>query len=60
MKYLGYTALCHADPPCDGLETLINGPTNSLYQSREEAKKILGVIGKNLNLKPYRILSAKN
>lgn len=35
VKYLGYTALCQADTSCEGLETLIHGPTATIYQYRE-------------------------
>jgi hypothetical protein len=34
VKYLGYTAFCQADSPCEGLETLIHGPTATIYQYR--------------------------
>ena len=34
VKYLGYTVLCQADSPCEGLETLIHGPTATIYQDR--------------------------
>lgn len=36
VKYLGFTALCQADSACEGLETLVHGPTGTIYQYREE------------------------
>ena len=45
VKYQGYTALCQADTPCEGLETLIHGPTATIYQYREESMPILRAIG---------------
>lgn len=58
VKYLGYTALCQADPPCEGLETLVHGPTGTIYQYREEYMSILRIIGRSLNLKEFTMLSS--
>jgi hypothetical protein len=58
VKYLGYTAFCQADSPCEGLETLVHGPTGTIYQYREEYMNILRIIGRSLNLKEFTMLSA--
>lgn len=57
VKYIGYTVLCMADSPCEGLETLIHGPTATIYQYREESLSILHRIGEELNLKPFKMIS---
>ena len=57
-KYMGYTAFCQADSPCEGLETLVLGPTGTIYQYREEYMNMLRVIGHSLNLKEFSMLSS--
>jgi hypothetical protein len=51
VRYMGYTAFCQADSPCQGLETLVHGPTGTIYQYREEHMNMLRIIGESLNLK---------
>lgn len=58
VKYMGYTAFCQADSPCEGLETLVHGPTGTIYQYREEYMNMLRVIGRSLNLKEFTMLSS--
>lgn len=55
---MGYTAFCQADSPCEGLETLVHGPTGTIYQYREEYMNMLRVIGRSLNLKEFTMLSS--
>lgn len=58
VKFMGYTAFCQADSPCQGLETLVHGPTGTIYQYREEHMNMLRIIGDNLNLKEFSMQSS--
>jgi len=58
VKYMGFTALCQADSPCEGLETLVHGPTGTIYQYREEYMNLLRILGHSLNLKEFTMQSS--
>jgi hypothetical protein len=57
VKYLGYTFLCQSDTMCNGIETLIYGAMGNTFKFKESIKNLLNVIGRNLNLKSFNILT---
>lgn len=37
VSYLGYTFLCEGDTMCMGIETMINGPIENIFQYHESS-----------------------
>jgi hypothetical protein len=58
VKYMGYTFLCQGDTMCDGISSLIFGPMGNTFKFQEDIKGLLNIIGRNLNLKSFNIITS--
>jgi len=59
VEYMGHRALCQADTTCSGSSTLQYGSTSDkLFKYNETVHEMLKKVGRQLNLKPYDVLTS--